>query len=462
MKTVPFRLSASKPIAGFLALVFLLLGLTPGCTLLRFGKSKPEESPAQKGLIDEQIQLQRFTDDFLARGGQALDESAERLGTDAGRGQVLRLKLTLGSSVIAVVSGPNPNANLLDMVSLTVLTRLSVQDYWMKTTNGAAFQPWLDASLVLETNIWDLARRFLQPAQIDELRRGIEEWYAQTPEVRTAFFARPQAFAYMVRSTQEKGEKKGSVFSLVSLDPMAGLEPAVREVTQSRLFAERAMYTTQRLPFVLRLQVEMMGYEIGEQPAVRLVLTNSTQLSDSAQRFSRATESLSQSIAQLPDHLATERKEFLAAFDAREGELRELVAGTDHALVSGEKMSDSLNISITNFNNLMKRFGVGEPATHTPPGTNTRPFNILDYATTADEIDKMAKDVNVLVSSVGQTTPEIARLRQQADAEAHNIVNHTFWVGLVLIAALLVGAVLAGLLYTSLAQKLRQRGVGKA
>jgi hypothetical protein len=267
----------------------------------------------------------------------------------------------------------------------------------------------------------------------------------------------------MVRSTQEKGgEKKGSVFSLVSLDPMAGLEPAVREVTQSRLFAERAMYTTQRLPFVLRLQVEMMGYEMGEQPAIRLVLTNSTQLSDSAERFSRSTESLSESIAQLPDHLATERKEILTAFDAREGKLRELVAGTDRALVSGEKMSDSLNISITNFNNLMKRFGVGEPATHAPRGTNTRPFNILDYATTADEIDKMAKDVNVLVSSIGQTTPEIARLRQQAHAEAHNIVFHSFWVGLVLIAVLLVGSVMAGLVYTFLAQRLKQRNGSKA
>ena len=236
MKTVPFRLSASKPIAGFLVLVFFagLLGLTPGCTLLRFGKSKPEESPAQKGLIDEQIQLQRFTDDFLARGAQGLDESAERLGTDAGREEVLRIKLLLGSSLIAVVSGPNPNANLLDMVSLTVLTRMSVENYWMKTTNGAAFQPWLDASRVLETNVWDLASRFLKPAQVDELRHGIEQWYAKTPEVRTAFFARPHAFVSMVWTSQEQGTQgKGvaGVFSLVNVDPTAELQPAVREVT---------------------------------------------------------------------------------------------------------------------------------------------------------------------------------------------------------------------------------------
>jgi hypothetical protein len=425
--------------------------LTAGCTLLRLGRGEPEKSSVQSALLDKQIQLQRFADDFLARGGQALDETAERLGTDSGREQILRVKLLLGSSVIAVVSGPNPNANLLDIVSLTVLTRMSVQNYWMKTTNGVAFQPALDASRVLETNVWDLADRFLQPAQVNELRQGIEQWYARTHEVRTAFFARPHAFASMVRTAQEKGGT--SVFSLVNVDPMAGLEPAVREVTQSRLFAERAMYTAQRLPFVLRLQVEMLTYDVTEQPAVRLALTNSTQLSDSAQRISGAAESLSQSITQFPDRLAAERKEVLEALDVQEGKLRELTTGVNQALVSGEKFSGSLNITITNIQGLMRLGGAGEPKTNTE--TNAAPFNILDYARAADEIDKMAKDANALVNSINQTVPGIERLSQQADAEANNIVNHSFWIGLALIAVLLIGSVLAGLLYTFLAQKLR-------
>jgi hypothetical protein len=60
----------------------------------------------------------------------------------------------------------------------------------MHTTNGAAFQPWLDANRVLETDVWDLAARFLQPAQVAELRAGINDWYARTPwvGVRTTYF----------------------------------------------------------------------------------------------------------------------------------------------------------------------------------------------------------------------------------------------------------------------------------
>jgi hypothetical protein len=446
--------SRDKLATRSLALVLLVgvLALTPGCTLLRFGRGTPAKASAQPELVDEQIQLQRFTDDFIARGGQALKESAERLGTDAGREEVLRIRLLLGSSLLSVVSGPNPNANLLDLVSMTALTRMSVQDYWMKTTNGAAFQPWLDASRVLETNVWDLAARFLKPAQVDELREGIKVWYARTPEVRTAFFARPHAFASMVRTTQEKGA--GSVFSLVNLDPTAGLEPAVREVTQSRLLAERTMYTAQRMPFLLRLQAELLAYELTEQPAARLALSNSTQLTDSAQRIGRAAESLSQTASQLPDRLSAERREVLAALDVQEGKLRDLVAGVDRTLVSGEKMSGSLNITVTNIGGVLKQLRVGEPKTNRPP------FNILDYAKAADEVDNVAKDLNALVGSINQSMPGIQRLRQQADAEAQELVNHTFRLGLVLIAVLLAGSVLAGLLYTFLAQKLKQRGAG--
>jgi hypothetical protein len=441
-------------------LLVLLLGifvLMPGCGLLRAPSHMvsavvPGKQAPQSDLVDQQIQLQRFADDFLARSGQALDESAERLGTDAGRSQVLRLKLISGSSLLSVVSGPNPGANLLDLASVTVLTRKSVQDYWMKTTNGAAFQPWLDASLVLETNVWRLAARFLQPTQVVELRLGIEQWYARTPEVRTAFFARPHEFASLVRTSKEKGAGMNSVFSLVNLDPTTGLDPAVREVTRTRLFAERAMFTMQRMPFLLRLQTELLAYELTAQPSFQLALSNSTQLSDSAGRISRAAESISQSVVQLPDRLSAERKEILATLDVQETKLHDLAAGVDRALVSGREMSDSLNITVTNLGGLMKQLAIGELTTKPATDTNSPPFNILDYAKTAGEADNLAKDLNTLVASLNQSTPGIQRLSQQTVADAQKIANHVFRLGLALIAV----SVAAGLLYTFLAQKIKQ------
>ena len=434
--------------------------LTPGCSLLRAPTTVvnavvPTKGSIQSDLVDEQIQLQRFADDFLARSGQALDACTERLGTDAGRAQVLSLKLISGSSLISVVSGPNPSANLLDLASVTVLTRMSVEDYWMKTTNGTAFQPWLDASRVLETNVWSLAGRFLDPEQVDELRLGIGQWYARTPEVRTAFFARPHEFASMVRTTKEKGAEVNSVFSLVNLDPTAGLDPAIREVTRTRLFAERAMFTMQRMPFLLRLQTELLAYELTAQPSVQLALSNSTQLSESANRISRAAENIGQSVARLPDRFSAERKEILATLDEQAGKLSDLVAGVDRALSSGEKLASSLTVTTTNVDALMKRFGVGESKTKTsPPATNSPPFDILDYARTADQVGKAVAELNTLVGSVNQNAPELQRLSRETGADLQKVIDHGFWLGLFLILILLVGGVVAAVSYRVISQKI--------
>jgi hypothetical protein len=110
-------------------------------------------------------------------------------------------------------------------------------------------------------------------------------------------------------------------------------------------------------------------------------------------------------------------------------------------------MTASLSIAITNFDALMKRFGVGEPSTNSVSDTNTLPFNILDYGTTAERIGGMAKDLNGLISSVQQSVPQVERLSQQATGEAQKVADHLFRLGLVLIVVLLAGAVVAGLAY---------------
>jgi hypothetical protein len=199
-----------------------------------------------------------------------------------------------------------------------------------------------------------------------------------------------------------------------------------------------------------------LSYELAAQPAVQLALTNTTRLSDSADRISRAAETVSQTAAALPDRISTERKEIMATLEEQEGKLRGLVAEVDRALVSGDKMSASLDITITSFDALMKRFGVGEPSTNTAPDTNSPPFNILDYAKTADQIGGMAKDLNTLVGTVNQSVPEIQRLSQQAGTDVQKVVDHGFRLGLVLIGVLLAGAVLAGLIYRFFAEKLKR------
>jgi len=444
-----------------LSLLFVAILLVSGCSLLRAPQTVvhtvvPKGAATQPDPMQLQIQIERFADNFSLQTAAALDDYAKKSGTESARVEVLQLKLVSVSAVTGIASGPNPNANLLDMVAVVSLSRMSVEDRWKKATNQAALDHWLATSRHLESNIWQLAAVVLKPAHVDELRQTIDQWSEQNPQARDTFFARPQEFASIVTHSSKKEADLNSVFGLMNLDPMAGLDPAVREITLSRMMAERAMFTLQRMPFLLRFQTEFLTYQLTDQPEVRLALTNVSILAGSADRISRATESVSETAAQLPDRISTERKEILIALEQQEGKLRDLTAKVDQALQSGEKMSTSLNATLITFTGLMKLFGVGEPSTNSALDTNSPPFNILDYGQVADHVGAMAKDLNILVNSVNQSVPQMQVLSHSTTVDAQKVVDRAFRLGLVLIAVLLTGAVLAGLVHRFLSEKLKQ------
>ena len=68
----------------------------------------------------------------------------------------------------------------------------------------------------------------------------------------------------------------------------------------------------------------------------------------------------------------------------------------------------------------------------------------------------MAENLNTVIGSMNQSSQEIQRLTRQASADLQNIEDRGFRLGLVLIAVLLTGAVLAGLVYTFLAERLKR------
>jgi hypothetical protein len=451
--------------AGAGALLIVLLGATllamPACSLLHAPERVvtnivPGNRPATLDPLELLVQIQRFTDNFNLLTTKALDEYAARSGTDAARREALQLKLLSLSTVTSIASGPRPNANLLELVAVVTLTRPAVEDRWRQAADPSVWEPWLATSRVLETNVWRLAASALKPEFIDELKKTITEWSRNNPEARSAFLVRPQEFAALAVHKPEGSKAMSSVFSLVDLDPTSGLDPAVREVTEVRLLAERAMFTMQRIPFLVRWQAELMAYEIGDQPQIHQVITNSTLLAASADRLSRAAESVSQTAAQLPDRISNERKEILAALDQQEGKLKDLATEIDRVMESSAKMSTSLNTTLLTFDALMKRFGVGEPSTHAVRDTNSPPFNILDYGQVADRVAVMAKEVNALVASVDRGVPQLERLTQQAASDAQKVVDRGFRLGLILVVALVGGGLAAALAYRFVSEKWRR------
>jgi hypothetical protein len=413
---LPWRTIRFRAVALALALLCLIGN---GCRVVKQTASLPVTAvgtvvPGKKSIQPDpgalQTELLRFADSLGGQTASALDQYASRVNSPDRGIQALRWKILLNSSVLGIATGPNPTANLLDFVSLATLMRMALEEQATNAVPPGAFDTWLDTSRILETNAWKLAAGVLPADQQNQLRAAIDQWRAQNSTVSGSFFARPQQLATVIRQGGEQQSQPGSVFGLVGLDPMSGLDPAVREVTRTRLFAERALFAAQRMPLLLRWQTELLTDQVLQQEQITNALT-------SADRLSRAAESVSQTAAQLPKDVAEERKAILDALAGQEGQLRGLSAQIGQTLASGERMSTSINTTLTTFTALMKLFGVGAPPT-TPPDTNSPPFNILDYAKTADAVGKMAQQLDVLLKDASGTVQAPALDKRIADLNA--------------------------------------------
>lgn len=409
----------------FLLLLALCVTAGNGCRTVTsvvpgMGSSQPDPAVVQAEVL-------RYADAFTSQSSAAMDDYARRVDTPEAQIQTLNWKVLLGNSVLGIATGPNPTANLLDLVSLATLTRHSLELQASNAVPPGAFDTWLDKSRALETNAWRLAAAVLTTDQQTKLREAIEQWRVQNPADSAVYYSRPLVLSSLISQTKQKGDQPGSIFSIGNLDPLGGLDPAVREVTRTRLFAERAMFAIQRMPLLTRWQIQLLSDQFLNQNQV-------TQALQSADRVSRATESMSQTAAQLPEQIAAERKAILDALDTQEGQLRGLSAQVGQTLTDGDKMSTSLNTTLITFSALMKQFGVGEPSTNAPD-TNSPPFNILDYAHTADQIAAASVQLDALVKDLGSTLDSPALDKRIADLNvlaertqnsAKSILNHAF------------------------------------
>jgi hypothetical protein len=404
-------------------------------------------------LVDVQEKLLRFADDLFVRMILGVDRL--RQGTNAPEpAEALEWKILFGSEICSIASGPNASADLLDMTVFVTVTRGGFEDYWQPKVFGESMQPLLQSWRNSETDIWQIASTVLKPEQQAELHQAIAEWRRQNPQAGSGTAARALGFASQVaKANQSKTSTFGSVFDLLSVDPLSGLDPVTRQIAETRLFAERALFVTQKMPTLLRWQTELLTIKAVDLPAVRQLVTNSTGIAASVNRFARVAE-------QLPGQVSTERDEILKALQEQENTLTPLVNEVRQTLTAGAQMSTSLNTTITTFDGLMKRFGVGDTNQAGPPDTNSAPFRIQDYGQTAVQVEGMARQVTELVKTLDQTldstnlsklAAQVGPVVQQAQTGGKEVVDYAFWKGILLVAL----ALAAALIYRFISARLR-------
>lgn len=424
-----------------------------GCGMMSrlSGADKKAEEEARK-YADLQLAVMRFADEYSGRIADPIlafkretEDASERLAAQ-------NWLLSQTTSAYTVASGPNPITNALDMVVLATLSRMVMEDTWVAEKYGERAVQLRDTHVKLEPRAWALVKDVLTEAQQQRLREVIDDWRARNPHVRAVAFIHFHDFAKSIgQPGPGESGRPGSLFAMLGLDPLSNLDPAVREITQTRHLAERAIFYMQRAPNLIDMQIERLTYQFTSIPETRALLAD-------VQRASLAAEAAGKLAGDLPAVIARERQAAIAQFTdalyAQESQMRELAVALRGTLEAGTATSDSLNATIRSLDALMKRFEKPEGAeVAAESATPKKPFDIADYAQAAREFSATARELQTLVATIDAGTPGLANLTQRATGDVKGVIDHLFWRLVLLVVIVIVLTVIAILVYRLIAHR---------
>ena len=435
------------PLSRLLILLCVVATLLPGCAVTnRLFRDRAAEERAA-ALLQTQLAVMRFADEYTARVNaqvgvfqQATSDPGERLESQA-------WLVSQATAAFTIASGPNPELNAIDMLVFTTLSRMVIEDRWVGELYGARANGLLTEHRALETRIWDYARVLLTEAQTSELRSSIEAWHRQNPLGRAVPFIHLEDFAFATSETRPGATSSSSIFSFLGIDPLSNLDPAVRELAQSRQLAERAVYYGQRAPMLVSMEAQRLAFELAVAP-------ESVRLIDSVARIGNAAQATSVLAADLPNLLAAERAatidQLTGILDERQGQLKALVAELRTALEAGGVTSDSVRETIAALDALMARFERPAPREGAPP---SRPFDVTEYTEALRQLGATATQLQVLLAQADSKAPAITQLSDRAADRMATVVDQVYWRLVQLVLVLVAAVVIGALAYRAIARR---------
>ena len=436
--------------------VFGALGLAlgSGCNLIQKAADVPGQAvrtvtPTTRtepvvDLVDVQQDLMRFADEFTSRMIIGIDKLYQGSGPveQAAR---LRWKIAFGTATCTIASGPNTVANLLDMTVFVTEARMSLEEHWQPKVFGESAQPAIDGCRLAEAELWRLTDKVLKPEQQVALREAMLEWHRLNTAPENLLSVRAVGLALQVTQVSRSGTAKpGNLLGLLMLDPLAELDPARRELAETRLFAERALFVMQKMPLLVRWQTELLTLNALGHPTLQQWSTNVVDIAASVDRFTRAAE-------RLPQQIGSEREAILKALESQERDLLPVLGEARQALAAGTQTAAELNTALLAFDGVLKRLGVGEPDDDAGDKRPSEPFRIQDYGQVANQLETAAKQLTELLQTFDQTLGQNSRealaaqvgpVVEQARAGGKELADDVFRKALLLVLAVLLAALI--------------------
>src|SRR6188474_370087 len=335
-----------------LALGHCLLAAVVGCSTVQ-RLTPGEESKVRAAQLQElQLKVMRFADDYAGRISDPIAKLDLHSTPPEVRLRAHNWRVSQATAAYTIASGANPTINALDMVVLATLSRAVVEDRLIEDY-GERARALLDAHRHLEQQSWSLVDGVLNAEQAREVRAAIDRWRAENPTTRSVAQVRFADFAALeLRRGKEQQESNG-LFGFIGLDPLSNLDPAVRELEQTRQLAERTIYYLQRAPSLLDMEIERLVYQLAAMPEAERTLAG-------VERVSFAAEALGDLTADAPTIIARERQALVADLTAtlrtEQERLQTLLVEVRGVLQAGAQTSESVGTTVAALDAFVARF----------------------------------------------------------------------------------------------------------
>ncbi len=320
-----------------MVIALFVLFMLQGCsTIQRLIAPRPDP---QLAII--RTEVINFAEVFFDKIADMTYKVSGLAGTPQARVDTALWRIHYCTSAIQIATGPNPKANLIDMVTMVSLGRMAMEDDAVEHVLGAHTQILQNTFRRLEQQGWEIARRYLTREQLSELRKYIYACHERYPKsilvgnVRLAEYTNIRAKSGVGKQTNMGSELIG----ILVFDPFSSLDPAIREVEALRDFADRSMFQMERFPIIMRWQMEMLYNRILQEP-------ESQGLFEDISRFSASTERFSQTVAILPDRITEERKDLFRSLEGELSKMNGLLGQLEHTATHVRKEADALAVKL--------------------------------------------------------------------------------------------------------------------
>ncbi|MBP6107468.1 MAG: hypothetical protein V9E93_08705 [Steroidobacteraceae bacterium] len=439
----------SPHVSRLLLVLLTAVTLLPGCAVTnRLFRDRAAEERAA-ALLQLQLSVMRFADEYTARITERVGAFQQSTVDPGERLAAQSWLVSQATSAFTIATGPNPELNAIDMLVFATLSRMVIEDRWVGELYGPRAEGLLAAHKTLESRVWDFAPMLLSEAQAMELRSGIEAWHRKNPVGRAVPFIHLEDFAFAIGATQTGATSSSSIFSFLGIDPLSNLDPAVRELAQTRQLAERAVYYGQRAPKLISMEAQRLAFEMAMTPESAALLANVDRVGGAAQTASTLA-------ADLPRLFAEERsaaiEQLTGILGERQDQLQALVVELRSTLEAGGTTSDSVRDTIAALDVLLARFD--RPAS-AAARSESRPFDVTEYTEALRVMGETAQQLQVLLGQANGKVPALEQVSERATAQLTSLVDHVYWRLVQLILVLMAAGVAGALGYRAVVRRLR-------